>query len=75
MSEHIKDPNFRYSNDNRENNIGKYNYPSQQEIAINSKKGDKNYYPNDNGGHYANSNREYESLTDKQPPNSNYNPT
>jgi len=75
MSEHTENPSFRYSNDNRQNNVGEYNYPSQQEINPTSKKGDRDYYPNDNGGYYANSNREYTSLTDKQPPNSNYNPS
>jgi hypothetical protein len=75
MSEHTNNPNFRYNNDNRETNVSKYNYPSQQEISPGSKKGDRDYYPNDNGGRYPNSNRQYTSLTDKQSPNSNYNPS
>lgn len=76
MSEHTKDPDFRYSNDNRDSTPGEFDYPSQQEINPNAQKGDRLYYPNDNGGYYANSNREDISTVDppnkKQPPNSNY---
>jgi hypothetical protein len=76
MSEHTKDPNFRYSNDNRDSTPGEFDYPSQQEVDPAAHKGSRTYYPNDNGGYYANSNRENLSIIDpvnkKQPPNSNY---
>ncbi len=66
-------PNFRHPNDNRENN-NNTQYPSQNSPSS-SQKG-PNYYPNDNKGHYANSNRESLSKVDpankKHPPNSNY---
>ena len=79
MSEHTTDPNFRYGNDNRDSNPGSFDYPSQQEVVPSAQKGDKGYYPNDNGGHYANSNRDDISTVDainkKQPPNSNYKPS
>jgi len=75
MSEHTSDKNFRYSNDNRDFTPGEFDYPSQQEIDRTAQKGDRSYYPNDNGGYYANSNREDISTVDpinkKQPPNSN----
>lgn len=57
MSSHINNPNFRYSNDNRELSASSIDYPSQQKIDPSAKKGEKNYYPNDNKGQYANSNR------------------
>lgn len=76
MSNNTNDPNFRYPNDNRETNISKYSYPSQQEVDPLIKKGEKMYYPNDNGGYYANSNRVNINIVDptnkKQTPNSNY---
>jgi hypothetical protein len=76
MSEHTENPNFRYSNDNRDSTPQANSYPSQQEVDADSNKGDRDYYPNDNGGYYANSNRENISTIDptnkKQPPNSNY---
>jgi len=76
MSEHTENPNFRYSNDNRDSTPQANSYPSQQEVGADSNKGDRDYYPNDNGGYYANSNRENISTIDptnkKQPPNSNY---
>ena len=76
MSEHTSDKNFRYSNDNRDLTPGEFDYPSQQEINPNALKGQPNYYPNDNGGHYANSNRPDISTVDEenkiQPPNSNH---
>tara|TARA_Y100000022_G_scaffold158384_1_gene141021 strand:- start:446 stop:694 length:249 start_codon:yes stop_codon:yes gene_type:complete len=76
MSNHTHNPNFRYSNDNRDASPQAHDYPSQQEINKNSKKGDRDYYSNDNQGHYANSNRDNISTVDpinkKQPPNSNY---
>ena len=69
-------PDFRYPNDNRLNNVGTYNYPSQGEVNETSTKGNKGYYGNDNSGYYANSNREDISTIDtvnkEQPPNSNY---
>lgn len=75
MSNHTTDPNFRYSNDNRDFTPGEFDYPSQQEIDRTAQKGDRSYYPNDNGGYYANSNREDISIVDpinkEQPPNSN----
>ena len=75
MSSHTENPSFRYSNDNRGNTPGSYDYPSQQEVIPASQKGEKGYYPNDNGGYYANSNRPSISTVDpinsKQPPNSN----
>lgn len=76
MSEHTNNPSFRYSNDNRDSNPLGHEYPSQQSINQNAKKGESNYYPNDNGGYYPNSNRPNISTIDhtnkKQPPNSNY---
>ena len=70
------DPDFRYPNDNRLNNVGSYNYPSQGEANKTSSQGEKGYYPNDNSGHYANSNRLSLTVVDtvnkEQPPNSNY---
>lgn len=76
MSEHTKDSNFRYSNDNRDFTPGEFDYPSQQEINPSSIKGSRDYYSNDNGGYYANSNREGISTVDpinkEQPPNSNF---
>ena len=76
MSEHTENSNFRYSNDNRGLNPGPYDYSSQQETEENAKKGEREYYPNDNRGYYANSNRTDISQLDptnkKQPPNSNY---
>lgn len=75
MSEHTEDSNFRYSNDNRDSNSGNFDYPSQQEINPAATKGARDYYPNDNRGYYANSNRTDISTIDpvnkKQPPNSN----
>lgn len=75
MSEHTNNPNFRYSNDNRDGTPGEFDYPSQQEINPNALKGEPNYYPNDNGGYYANSNRNDISTIDeeknKQHPNQN----
>ena len=75
MSEHTTDPSFRYSNDNRDPTPGEFDYPSQQEIDPSAQKGERTYYPNDNGGYYANSNRDDISTVDpvnkKQPPNSN----
>jgi hypothetical protein len=76
MSEHTNNPSFRYSNDNRESAPLEHEYPSQQSINQSAKKGEDNYYPNDNGGYYANSNRPSISTIDqtnkKQSPNSNY---
>lgn len=76
MSEHTEDSSFRYSNDNRDFTPGQFDYPSQQEINPSAIKGARDYYPNDNGGYYANSNREDISIIDpvnkKQPPNSNF---
>jgi hypothetical protein len=70
------DPNFRYPNDNREISFDQFDYPSQQKVDPLAKKGQEGYYGNDNGGFYANSNREDISTIDhtnkKQPPNSNY---
>ena len=75
MSEHTQDPNFRYSNDNRDDSPKPHDYPSQQEIEPSAQKGERGYYPNDNRGYYANSNREDISTVDpvnkKQLPNSN----
>lgn len=81
MSEHTTDPNFRYSNDNRELNAANnphlfdFSLPSQNMPPLGIKKGSSGYYPNDNGGYYANSNRDDISTVDpvnnKQPPNSN----
>ncbi|NCF41441.1 MAG: hypothetical protein GWP32_00815 [Bacteroidetes bacterium] len=76
MSKHTENLNFRYSNDNRRQNPSSTDYPSQDQVITNSTKGDRSYYPNDNGGHYPNSNRPDISTIDpankKQPPNSNY---
>ena len=70
------DPDFRYPNDNRLNNVEAYNYPSQGEVVPPASVGEKGYYPNDNSGHYAKSNRLNISVVDtvgkEQPPNSNY---
>lgn len=75
MSDHTEDSNFRYSNDNRDFTPGQFDYPSQQEVNPSAIKGARDFYPNDNGGYYANSNREDISIVDpvnkKQPPNSN----
>ena len=75
MTDHTNNPNFRYPNDNRDFTPGEFDYPSQQEIDRTAQKGDRTYYPNDNGGYYANSNRENISIVDpvnkEQPPNSN----
>lgn len=79
MSEHTSDPNFRYPNDNRSNSPEEFDYPSQQKLTPSAQKGDRVYYANDNGGYYANSNRDDISTVDpankKQPPNSNYKPS
>lgn len=79
MSEHTSDPIFRYPNDNRTNSPTEFDYPSQQQINPSAVKGDRSYYPNDNRGYYANSNRDDISTVDpankKQPPNSNYKPS
>jgi hypothetical protein len=76
MSQHTSNPNFRYPNDNRDASPSNFDYPSQQEVDSSAQKGDRTYYPNDNQGYYANSNREDISTIDltnkKQPPNSNY---
>ena len=75
MSDHTEDSNFRYSNDNRDFTPGQFDYPSQQEVNPSAIKGARDFYSNDNGGYYANSNREDISTVDpvnkKQPPNSN----
>lgn len=58
MSQHTTNPNFRYSNDNRALSDSIFiQYPSQQTIDSLAQKGERNYYANDNGGFYANSNR------------------
>lgn len=76
MSNHTHDPNFRYGNDNRDNTPSQNDYPSQSEVNSATNKGGRDYYANDNGGHYANSHRPNISTVDpenkKQPPNSNY---
>lgn len=76
MSDHTTDRNFRYSNDNRDFTPGPFDYPSQQEVDPSAQKGERSYYPNDNRGYYANSNREDISVVDpinkEQPPNSNF---
>ena len=78
MSNHTHNHNFRYSNDNRESpsSFDTFEYPSQQKTEPGAKKGERGYYGNDNGGRYANSNRDDISTVDpnnkKQPPNSNY---
>ena len=67
------DPHFRYPNDNREKDIQTYIYPSQNHPVPESTKGQAGYYPNDNSGQFANSNREYSIVdTIKHPPNSNW---
>ena len=75
MSDHTTNKNFRYSNDNRELDHTNYDYPSQQSIDPSAQKGDRHFYPNDNGGYYANSNRLDISFVDpspkKQSPNTN----
>jgi len=75
MSDDATNKNFRYSNDNRELDYGSYDYPSQQSIDPSTQKGDRHFYPNDNGGHYPNSNRLDISFVDpspkKQSPNTN----
>ena len=80
MPDPYDDPDFRYPNDNRLNNVGDYNNPSQGEV--NHAKppesvGKKGYFPNDNSGHFANSNRPTFTAVDtiKHPPNSNYVPS
>lgn len=76
MSDHTENSNFRYSNDNRDSTPRSHDYPSQQEVDENARKGEEGYYSNDNGGYYANSNRDDISTVDptnkKQSPNSNY---
>lgn len=68
---------FRYPNDNRKDNPSKTDYPAQNYIDPAANKGDGNYYGNDNGGYYANSNRNPDlsvpdaTVADFQPPNSN----
>jgi hypothetical protein len=65
MSQHTESPSFRYSNDNRDLADSVLTvYPSQQTISPTSTKGQRNYYPNDNGGYYANSNRSNLSVVD-----------
>ena len=75
MSDDTTNKNFRYSNDNRELDYGSYDYPSQQSIDPSAQKGGRHFYPNDNGGHYPNSNRLDISFVDpspkKQSPNTN----
>ena len=74
MSSHTNDPDFRYSNDNRTSSASYSAYPSQGEPPPGVKKGETSYYPNDNGGFYANSNRLNFTNSDSQYPNSNYEP-
>ena len=68
---------FRYPNDNRGTNPSDIDYPGQNEIDPSAEKGQPNYYGNDNGGYYANSNRNPDlsvpdaTAADFQPPNSN----
>ena len=58
MSEHTTNPQFRYSNDNRSLSDSIFiQYASQQTVDPLAKKGERDYYSNDNGGFYANSNR------------------
>lgn len=58
MSQHTTNPNFRYSNDNRSLSDSIFTqYASQQTVDPLAQKGERNYYANDNGGFYANSNR------------------
>jgi len=58
MSQHTTNPSFRYSNDNRTLSDSIFiQYPSQQTVDPLAQKGERNYYANDNGGFYANSNR------------------
>tara|TARA_B110000444_G_scaffold260155_1_gene306141 strand:- start:3975 stop:4235 length:261 start_codon:yes stop_codon:yes gene_type:complete len=76
MSDNNTHPDFRYPNNNRDLPPGTLSYPSQQKVGENSQKGDRDYYANDNGGHYASSNRQsltsVDPLNKKQAPNSNY---
>ena len=76
MSDHTHSSNFRYSNDNRSLTPKDHNYPSQNQIPDDLKKGEIGYYPNDNVGSFPNSNRPNTSHVDEknkeQPPNSNY---
>ena len=82
MNKHTSDENFRYGNDNRDldgvNNPELFDFglPSQNMPPLGIKKGFLGYYPNDNGGYYANSNRPDTSFVDEknkiQPPNSNF---
>lgn len=74
MSNHTSDPNFRYPNDNRASSASYSAYPSQGEPPPGTAKGEISYYPNDNGGFYANSNRLNSTSSDAQYPNSNYKP-
>lgn len=76
MSQHTENPSFRYSNDNRDLADSVFiAYPSQQTITPTSTKGQRNFYSNDNGGYYANSNRSSLSKVDSdsniQYPNQN----
>ena len=75
QADHTNNPNFRYSNDNRELDFGDHDYPSQQSIDPLAKKGERHFYSNDNGGYYPNSNRIDISFVDpvpkKQSPNTN----
>lgn len=65
MSDHTKNPSFRYSNDNRTTVESVFiAYPSQHTISPLSTKGQRSYYPNDNGGYYSNSNRSSIELVD-----------
>ena len=65
MSQHTESPSFRYSNDNRDLVDSVFIvYPSQQTIDSTATKGQRNYYANDNGGYYANSNRSSLSVVD-----------
>ena len=66
-------PNFRYPNDNRLANVGVNIYPSQGMPDPTGTPGFGGYYPNDNSGHYPNSNRQRAVVdTIKHPPNANW---
>ena len=67
MANYINNPNFRYSNDNRELDFGDYDYPSQQSVDPSAQKGETHFYSNDNGGYYPNSNRIDISFVDPTP--------
>jgi hypothetical protein len=75
MNDHLNNKNFRYPNDNRELDFTEHDYPSQQSIDPFAQKGERQFYPNDNGGHYPNSNRiniDYiDPESNTQSPNSN----